>query len=74
MSEAFPWRKHLPGLGLTDTMVEQLEGLRPLYEHWNAMINVISRKDMEHFEVHHVLHSAAIARVMRFAPGSRDNS
>lgn len=71
MSEAFPWRKHLPGLGLTDTMVEQLEGLRPLYEHWNAMINVISRKDMEHFEVHHVLHSAAIARVMRFAPGSR---
>ncbi len=68
---AFPWRTHLPGLGLTDAMVAQLEALRPLYVHWNAMINVISRKDMDAFEVHHVLHSCAIARVMRFSPGSR---
>jgi 16S rRNA (guanine527-N7)-methyltransferase len=71
MSAGLDWRKELPGLGLTDVMVEQLTALSALYAHWNAMINVISRKDMEHFEVHHVLHSAAIARVMRFAPGSR---
>ena len=71
MSAGLDWRKELPGLGLTDAMVEQLTALSALYAHWNAMINVISRKDMEHFEVHHVLHSAAIARVMRFAPGSR---
>ena len=50
---------------------KQLNQLRPLYEEWNAVINVISRKDMEAFEERHVLHSLAIARAMRFAPGSR---
>ena len=39
-----------------------------MYEEWNAQINVISRKDMEHFYEHHVLHSLAIAKVIRFAP------
>ena len=39
-----------------------------MYEDWNAKINVISRKDMEHFYEHHVLHSLAIAKVMRFRP------
>jgi len=47
---------------------EQFEALLPLYEEWNAQINVISRKDMEHFYEHHVLHSLAIAKVMTFAP------
>ena len=50
---------------------KQLNQLRPLYEEWNAVINVISRKDMEAFEERHVLHSLAIALAMRFAPGSR---
>jgi 16S rRNA (guanine527-N7)-methyltransferase len=35
------------------------------------MINVISRKDMDNFMVHHVLHSLAIARIIRFAPQTR---
>lgn len=35
------------------------------------MINVISRKDMENFFVHHVLHSMAIAKVITFSPGTR---
>ena len=35
------------------------------------MINVISRKDMENFYVHHVLHSLAIAKVIDFLPGTR---
>ena len=49
----------------------KLNQLKPLYEEWNAAINVISRKDMESFEERHVLHSLAIARAMKFAPGSR---
>ena len=32
------------------------------------MINVISRKDMENFMIHHVLHSMAIAKIINFAP------
>ena len=53
---------------LTERQREQFAALLPLYEEWNAQINVISRKDMEHFYEHHVLHSLAIAKVIRFAP------
>lgn len=53
---------------LTERQREQFAALLPLYEEWNAQINVISRKDMEHFYEHHVLHSLAIAKAMRFAP------
>ncbi|PLX00091.1 MAG: 16S rRNA (guanine(527)-N(7))-methyltransferase RsmG, partial [Marinilabiliales bacterium] len=45
---------------------EQFEALGPLYADWNSKINVISRKDMAHFYMHHVLHSLAIAKVVRF--------
>ena len=34
------------------------------------MINVISRKDMDNFYVHHVLHSLAIAKIISFVPGT----
>lgn len=34
--------------------------LKALYEEQNAKINVISRKDMESFYLHHVLHSLSI--------------
>ena len=53
---------------LTERQREQFAALLPLYEEWNAQINVISRKDMEHFYEHHVLHSLAIAKVIQFAP------
>jgi 16S rRNA (guanine527-N7)-methyltransferase len=57
--------KYFPNL--TERQREQFAALLPLYEEWNAQINVISRKDMEHFYEHHVLHSLAIAKVMEFA-------
>ncbi|HLG04397.1 MAG TPA: 16S rRNA (guanine(527)-N(7))-methyltransferase RsmG [Bacteroidia bacterium] len=44
--------------------------LGELYAYWNAQINVISRKDMENFYVHHVLHSLAIAKLIRFKAGT----
>lgn len=44
--------------------------LKPLYDEWNQKINVISRKDMESFYLHHVLHSLSIAKVFRFEPGT----
>jgi 16S rRNA (guanine527-N7)-methyltransferase len=49
---------------------EQFEKLYSLYEDWNRKINVISRKDMENFYLHHVLHSLAIAKVVSFVPGT----
>ena len=53
---------------LTERQREQFAALLPLYDDWNSKINVISRKDMEHFYEHHVLHSLAIAKVVTFKP------
>lgn len=50
---------------------EMLDQLTPLYTDWNSKINVISRKDMEHFRERHVLHSLAIYKTIRFPKGSR---
>lgn len=43
--------------------------LRLLYSEWNSRINVISRKDFDNFEIHHLLHSLAIARIISFKKG-----
>jgi len=44
--------------------------LKSIYEKWNSMINVISRKDMDNFYIHHILHSLAITRIISFTPGT----
>lgn len=56
---------------LTANQKTQFEGLKALYEEWNAQINVISRKDLEAFYIRHVLHSLAIAKVLDFKPGTK---
>lgn len=61
--------KYFPNL--TDTQSRQMEALKPLYDDWNSKINVISRKDMDNFYEHHVLHSLAIAHEIRFRDGSK---
>ncbi len=55
---------------LSDLQKEQLSNIKPIYDRWNSMINVVSRKDMDNFMVHHVLHSMAIAKKFSFSPGS----
>lgn len=45
----------------TDRQLEQFRAMETLYREWNAMINVISRKDIDGVYEHHVLHSLAIA-------------
>lgn len=57
--------------GLTEVQQERFALLENLYREWNEKINVISRKDMDAFGVHHVLHSLAIAKVIRFKAGTR---
>lgn len=53
---------------LSEKQLSQFEQLKSVYEQWNAKINVISRKDMDLFYLHHVLHSLAIAKVISFLP------
>jgi 16S rRNA (guanine527-N7)-methyltransferase len=47
----------------------RFEQMPALYAEWNSRINVVSRKDIDALEVHHILHSLAIARFCRFARG-----
>ena len=60
--------KYFPDI--SEEQQRQFEALDDLYRDWNAKINVISRKDIDSLYLHHVLHSLAIAKVVRFRPGT----
>lgn len=57
--------------GLSQSQVSRFERLGSLYAEWNEKINVISRKDIGSLYEKHVLHSLAIAKVIRFTPGTK---
>ena len=60
---------------ITPEQQRQFEMLQPLYEEWNSKINVVSRKDIDKLQLHHVLHSLAIAKFADmadlFTPGAK---
>lgn len=56
---------------LTDHQKDQYSRLYELYSHWNAQINVISRKDIEELYERHILHSLGIAKFCSFKPGEK---
>lgn len=51
---------------LSAKQMAQLDQLGELYRDWNTRLNLISRKDMDHFYLHHVLHALSIAKVVTF--------
>ena len=55
---------------LTEQQRQQLAALDALYRDWNAKINVISRNDIDNLYEHHVLHSMAIGKALRFKPAT----
>lgn len=61
--------KYFPDL--TADQRRQLEVLMSLYPEWNQKINVISRRDIDNLEINHLLHSLAIAKYLKFAPGTK---
>lgn len=61
--------KYFPDI--TETQRQQFASLYDLYKDWNSKINVISRKDIDFLYEHHVLHSLAIAKAIKFRPGTR---
>ena len=60
--------KYFPDL--TSDQQRQFAALDALYSDWNSKINVISRKDIAHLYEHHVLHSLAIPKFIRFRAGT----
>ena len=61
--------KYFPNL--TINQKHQFNELLQLYLDWNSKINIISRKDMNSFYKHHVLHSLGISKMISFIPGTR---
>ena len=59
---------HFPSI--TEKQQNQFNQLLELYTYWNARINVISRKDIDQFYTHHVLHSLGIAKIVEFQPNT----
>lgn len=62
-------KKYFPNLD--PAVEEKLSRLGDLYADWNSKINVISRKDMDHFYERHVLHSLGIAAFIQFETGTQ---
>ena len=61
--------KYFPDL--TALQKERFSALLPLYSEWNTKINVISRKDMDLFYTHHVLHSLTLTKILPVKTGTR---
>ena len=48
--------------------------LEDLYAFWNKQINVISRKDMEHLYIRHVLHSLSLSLAVTDNPFTKEHN
>ncbi len=42
-----------------------------LFKSWNEKVNLVSRKDIEHLTVKHILHSLSLVKYIRFDEGAR---
>lgn len=62
-------KKYFPGF--SETQYDQLNALWLIYREWNEKINVISRKDIDFFNLHHVLHSLSVLKAIHFKPGTK---
>jgi 16S rRNA (guanine527-N7)-methyltransferase len=56
---------------LSDTQQSQFKELAPVYQAWNAQINLVSRQDMNNLYLRHVLHALSIAQVIQFKPEAK---
>jgi len=52
--------------GLSELQKEQFSKLEEIYRIWNSKINVISRKDIDNFFIHHLIHSLSVAKIINF--------
>lgn len=55
---------------LSDLQQAQLQKYSELFCEANKTVNMVSRKDIEHFEEHHLLHCLAMAKVFSFPAGT----
>ncbi len=57
-------KKYFPDISIDQ--YNKFNDLKKIYTHWNQLINVISRKDLDNFYERNVLHSLSIAKYISF--------
>lgn len=56
---------------LSPGCIENLATLESEFRTWNSRINLVSRKDMDQFVLHHLVHSLALTKWIQFPAGTR---
>jgi len=59
-------KKYFPQLN--DIQLKKLLHFEKLIKEWNKKINLISRKDVENFQINHLIHSLSISKLILFKP------
>lgn len=62
-------QKYFPEL--SKDQISKFGQLFSLYKDWNSKINIVSRKDIDQLNTHHVLHSMAIAKLISFKANTK---
>jgi 16S rRNA (guanine527-N7)-methyltransferase len=50
---------------------QKLDQLESVFREWNSRMNLVSRKDMESFVLHHLVHSLALTKWIQFPEQTR---
>ncbi|MEX0330520.1 MAG: 16S rRNA (guanine(527)-N(7))-methyltransferase RsmG [Puniceicoccaceae bacterium] len=58
-----------PDLG--PAKLDQMGKLETVFKEWNSRINLVSRKDMDQFALHHLVHSLALVNWVQIPAGAR---
>lgn len=56
---------------LDPAALERLRRFMEVFKEWNARVNLVSRKDVDAFGEHHLLHSLVVGRVVAFPDRAR---
>ena len=62
-------KKYFPQLN--DIQLNQLLHFEKLIKEWNKKINLVSRKDVENFQINHLIHSLSISKLILFEPKTK---
>ena len=62
-------KKYFPQI--SDSQIMKLSIFEKLIKEWNKKINLVSRKDVENFQINHVIHSLSISKLIFFKPKTK---
>ena len=62
-------KKYFPQLN--DIQLNKLLHFEKLIKEWNKKINLVSRKDVENFQINHLIHSLSISKLILFEPKTK---